>query len=106
MNRSYTWPMNVATSSESTTVGIRELKNQLSSYLDRVKAGEEIMVTEHGRPVARITGVGDDIDRMAELVAAGVIRPAAVQRRRLPMKRVRIIDGSAFIADTVAEHRG
>ncbi len=106
MRSGYTYFMNVATSSERTTVGVRELKNQLSSVLDRVKAGEEITVTEHGRPVARLTGVGGDIDRMTELVTAGVIHPAAVQRRRLPMKRVKIVDGSTFIADTVAEHRG
>ena len=48
--------MSAATSSEI-TVGVRELKNQLSGYLDRVKAGEEITVTEHGRPIARLTSV-------------------------------------------------
>ncbi len=37
-------------------VGIRELKNNLSRLLVRVKAGEEIIVTDRGRPVARITG--------------------------------------------------
>ena len=36
-------------------VGIRELKNNLSRLLVRVKAGEEIVVTDRGRPVARIT---------------------------------------------------
>ena len=35
-------------------VGIRELKNQLSRYLKRVKAGEQLMVTERGKPVAVI----------------------------------------------------
>lgn len=35
-------------------VGIRDLKNGLSRYLKRVQRGETIVVTEHGRPVARI----------------------------------------------------
>ena len=35
-------------------VGVRELKNQLSRYLKRVQEGEEIIVTEHGRSVARL----------------------------------------------------
>ena len=35
-------------------VGVRELKNQLRRYLKRVQEGEEIIVTEHGRSVARL----------------------------------------------------
>src|SRR5947209_5663478 len=35
-------------------VGIAELKKRLSEYLDRVKNGEEIIVADRGRPVARI----------------------------------------------------
>ena len=35
-------------------VGIRELKNRLSHYLDRVKRGEHLAVTEHGRIIAYI----------------------------------------------------
>jgi prevent-host-death family protein len=35
-------------------VGVRELRQNLSVYLDRVKAGETLEVTEHGVPVARL----------------------------------------------------
>src|SRR5688500_18828583 len=35
-------------------VGVRELRENLSVYLDRVKAGETLVVTEHGEPVARL----------------------------------------------------
>lgn len=35
-------------------VGMRELKNKLSRYLKRVQGGEEIVVTERGRTVARL----------------------------------------------------
>src|SRR5829696_9130933 len=35
-------------------VGVRELRQNLSRYLDRVKAGEALVVTEHGREVARL----------------------------------------------------
>ena len=38
----------------SNTVGIRELRQQASSLLKRVVAGETIEVTEHGHPIARI----------------------------------------------------
>lgn len=35
-------------------VGVRDLKAHLSAYIDRVQAGEDIVVTEHGRPVCRL----------------------------------------------------
>ena len=34
-------------------VAIRELKNNLSKYLKQVQTGEEIIVTTHGKPIAR-----------------------------------------------------
>src|SRR5947209_2827538 len=38
----------------ATTVGVRELRQNLSRYLDRVKAGEALVVTERGREIARL----------------------------------------------------
>ena len=35
-------------------VGVRELKLRLGHYLARVRQGEEIVVTSHGKPVARL----------------------------------------------------
>jgi prevent-host-death family protein len=36
------------------TTGIKEVKNNLSRYLAQVKAGEEILITDRGHPIARI----------------------------------------------------
>jgi len=36
------------------SAGIKDVKNNLSRLLTQVKAGEEILITERGRPVARI----------------------------------------------------
>ena len=44
----------------SETVGVRELRQNLSKYLDRVKAGEDLVVTEHGREVARLMPITAD----------------------------------------------
>ena len=49
--------MDLITNGHSIEVGIRELKNQLSHYIDQVCAGTEIIVTEHGKPVARLTAL-------------------------------------------------
>ncbi|GHT94515.1 hypothetical protein FACS1894141_1320 [Spirochaetia bacterium] len=37
------------------TVGVRDLKNQLSQYLQFVKDGEKVIITEHNRIIAQIT---------------------------------------------------
>lgn len=42
------------------TVGIRELSHHTSRYLAQVKAGQEITITEHGRPVATLRRVESD----------------------------------------------
>ncbi len=40
------------------TVPVAQLKASLSAYLRRVKAGEDVLVTERGRPIARLTPAG------------------------------------------------
>lgn len=56
--------------------GIAELKAHLSANLARVKAGEEVLITEHGRPIARLVPVGPALDGAAErLVRQGILRP-------------------------------
>jgi prevent-host-death family protein len=39
------------------TVGAFEAKNTLGSLLDKVEAGEEILITRHGKPAAKLTPV-------------------------------------------------
>ena len=57
----------------STRAGIRELRQHLSRYVDRVKTGETIEVTEHGRLVARLTPASDAASEIAELEARGLV---------------------------------
>jgi prevent-host-death family protein len=40
------------------TVGVRELKNSLSEYLRRVRAGESVLVTDRGEVVAELAPPG------------------------------------------------
>lgn len=57
---------------------IAGLKAKLSEYLDAVKSGEEIIVTERGKPVARLVPVSDPErmeSRLAQLIRAGLARP-------------------------------
>lgn len=52
-------------------VGIRELRDRISGYLARVRAGETIEITDRGRPVAMLVPPPSDRAAMSELVAAG-----------------------------------
>ena len=36
------------------TAGVREARQNLSALLDEVKRGREVVITEHGRPVAKL----------------------------------------------------
>lgn len=56
------------------SVGVRDLKQNASRVLARVKAGETVEVTERGRPVARLVPLepADDYDRLVE---AGEVLP-------------------------------
>lgn len=46
-----------------TTIGAFEAKTHLASLLDRVAAGEQITITRHGTPVARLVPVQSDNPR-------------------------------------------
>jgi prevent-host-death family protein len=60
------------------TIGARELKMRLGSYLRQVQEGTTIVVTERGRPVAELRPVtvekGEEEARLDELAALGVLR--------------------------------
>ena len=73
------------------TVGVRELKNRLTRYLSQTKQGEEIVVTERGKPIALLMPIKSakraaSLDaRLAKLAAQGVLTPPT----RKPLRRLR-----------------
>ncbi len=55
-------------------VTVTALRAELSAWIDRVQAGQEVVVTRRGRPVAQIVGL-DAIPLMDRLIAEGVVTP-------------------------------
>ena len=54
--------------------GFRDLKAKLSAYMRRVKTGETIVITEHGKPIGRIIPIDQSTqEQIATLVDAGLI---------------------------------
>lgn len=67
-------------------VGVRELRQNLSVYLDRVKAGETLEVTEHGQPVARLApNPPKPRSILDQLIAEGKATPATHDHRLTPL---------------------
>ena len=81
-------------------VGVRELRNNLSRFLDRVREGEEVVVTDRGIAVARVLPVGAErvLDR---LIAEGVVTPAPRPKRHAGAP----IQGTGTVSDLIADER-
>jgi len=54
------------------SAGIKELKARLSSYVDRVRQGEPVIVTEHGEEVAILVPISEERKHILALVKNGV----------------------------------
>ncbi|HEY6292440.1 MAG TPA: type II toxin-antitoxin system prevent-host-death family antitoxin [Terriglobia bacterium] len=66
------------------TVRIGDLKAHLSAHLQLVRDGEEVMVCDRNKPVARIVPIRleDHSDQQRRLVARGVLTPPLKKRPR------------------------
>ena len=56
-------------------IGIRELREDLSRAIRRVRGGEALEVTDRGQPVARIVPISPIVGPLSALVAEGKVRP-------------------------------
>jgi antitoxin (DNA-binding transcriptional repressor) of toxin-antitoxin stability system len=65
------------------TVNIGELKARLSAHIQFVRGGEEVLVCDRNKPVARIVpcSVDDEPERERRLIARGVLVPPKQKRR-------------------------
>jgi prevent-host-death family protein len=81
--------------------GVKELRDHLSRYLDVVRDGREVTVTDHGRAVARLV----PLDRprvLDQLIADGLVTPAGVTKRNRTRPGMA---AKATVSDLVAEQR-
>lgn len=89
-------------------VGVRELKNRLTYYLRRARNGEEVIVTERGRPIAILKSL-QQVDRaatletrLARLAALGIV--TLPTRKRFGRARPARIVGSS-VSRAILEDR-
>ena len=68
------------------TTTVSQLKMSLSAYLRQVKAGEEVVITEHGRPIARLLPLSSPVpfpEHLRDLEEKGLLK-----RERSPYPRI------------------
>lgn len=83
-------------------VGIRELRDHLSAWLDAVASGREITVTDRGKPVARIVPVAGRT-KLEQLIAEGKVRPPLRPAR--PASSLPLIEVEGSVSEFVIEQR-
>jgi prevent-host-death family protein len=83
-------------------VGVRELRQNLSVYLERVRGGERLEVTDRGLPVAALIPLPAPATALERLVATGRVRPPEADLLELPMPRGRPTTAGS---DALAEQR-
>lgn len=85
------------------TVGAFEAKTKLSELLDRVEQGEEVVITRHGKTVARLVGdIGTDVDAERKAREAKTAEIMAEFARVREMLRAQ---GVSFSAGEIIELR-
>ena len=77
---------------EKAQVGVRELRQNLSVYLERIALGETLEVTDRGRPVAILAPLPKQVSVLERLRAEGRVTPAkgdllALKRPRMAVSR-------------------
>ena len=86
-----------------TRIGVRELRQHASRYLEQVKAGEVVEVTERGKLVALLVSPSPAVADRDQLFASGRLVPAK-GAFRLPERR-KLDRGEATASEVLAELR-
>lgn len=84
------------------TVGIRELKARLSTYIGYASQGEEVVVTDHGREVALLVPITAERRAVLGLVAEGAASWSGGKPAGLAGTKVK---GEALSQTVLAERR-
>src|SRR5690606_39174305 len=84
-------------------VGVAQLRREMKAWLDRVRDGEEVLITDRGRPVARLVGV-DAAPLLDQLQAEGAISAPSTTPRPVARGADRV-RGRGSVSDLVTEDR-
>jgi prevent-host-death family protein len=86
------------------TIGIREFKEQLSGHIREVKKGSTLVITERGKPVARLMPMAADLDdKLQQMLDSGM---ASWNGQKPPSEGFRAsVKGPKMVAELLLEDR-
>jgi prevent-host-death family protein len=83
-------------------VGVRELRNNLSKWIAKARRGQDIVITERGKPVARLTRYGES-PALQRLIEQG--RVTLPNHRKTKIDRTDLIRPRGSISELVKDQR-
>jgi prevent-host-death family protein len=91
-------------------VSIREMKNCLSKYLKLVRAGKDVMITDRGRPVARLISLmpsarASEADEIERIKALPWVRPGNGKKVKGARRPIRLKPGDKSATEMVLVDR-
>jgi prevent-host-death family protein len=87
------------------TVGIRQLKEQLSHYVEQVKAGETVVITERGTPVGQIVPVAASLEDQLHRLAQANLLAWSGRKLGSASPAGTYVQGSKTVAELLLEDR-
>ena len=90
-------------SEDRVEVGIREFRDHVSRFVEAAQSGRDIVITDRGRPVARLIGVDEYPPGLQRLISRGLAEPPAMPKE--PARARPPVKAKGSVSDFVAEQR-
>lgn len=90
------------------TAGVARLKEALSYFLARVKKGEEVIVTDRGKPIARLVPISElssDSKEIAQLIRSGILKPPRGRIKARFLKPSPVKDPEGLVLKSLLQER-
>jgi prevent-host-death family protein len=85
-----------------TRVGIRQFRTELRRWIDRAAKGKVVLITDRGRPIAKLTSATAE-SALDELIRKGIVTPARVPKQ--PSSAFRPVRARGSVSEIVIEQR-
>jgi len=99
----YTVAMPERTDRGVVLIGVAELRRDLKRYLDAATSGDEVVVTDRGTPIVRLTGINSALI-MDELYRSGIVTPPR-SRDRFDPSEIEPIHATSDVSGLVSDQR-
>lgn len=83
-------------------VGVRELRDNLSKWIAKARRGQDVVITDRGKPVARLTRYGES-PALQQLIEQGLIQLPS--QRKSKISRNNLVKPRGSVSELVKDQR-